>query len=252
MSFEPISLSSLAVILLALAAGSLVKGITGLGLPLIGVPVIASFLGVEHAVVVMVIPLIVTNTWLLWEHRSQFASTKNLSALLFTGVLGAVVGSWILFVVNERVLSLILATAIGVYLLTLLLHPQFTLSRTVDRLLSPVIGFTAGTMQGAIGISSPIIATYFHALRLEKHAYVFCVAAAFQTFSIAQLVTLYQLGLFTQTRLIEGLLALLPVFVALPIGIRLARVISRRAFDMILIAVIIAMELKFIYGGLVD
>lgn len=250
MSLDPISLSSIAVILLALAAGSLVKGITGLGLPLIGVPVMASFLGVEHAVVVMVIPVIVTNTWLLWVHRSQFAAARNLPALLLAGILGAALGSWILVIVSERALSLILATAIGAYLLTLFLHPQFTLSRKVDRFLSPFIGLAAGTMQGATGISSPIIATYFHALRLEQRTYVFSVTAAFQVFSIAQLASLYQLGLFTYTRFIEGMLALLPIVIALPIGIRLARVISRRAFDKILIVVIVVIELKFIYNGI--
>jgi hypothetical protein len=134
--------------------------------------------------------------------------------------------------------------------LTLLLHPKFSLSRKVDRFLSPVIGLAAGTMQGATGISSPIIATYFHALRLEQSTYVFSVTAAFQVFSIAQLISLYHLGLFTNARFMEGLLALLPVFIALPIGIRLAKIISRRAFDAILIAVIAIMELKFIYNGI--
>lgn len=249
MGLDPIAFSSIVVVMLALAAGSFVKGITGMGLPLIGVPVIASFLGVEHAVVVMVIPGIVTNAWLLWIHRAQAAAARNLPALLVAGTVGMVFGTWILSVVSERVLSLILAAAIGGYLVTLLLHPRFTLPRAVDRYLSPVVGLVAGALQGATGISSPVIATYFHALRLDQRAYVFSVAASFQMFCIAQFFALYQFGLFTRTRLVEGLLALLPIVVVLPLSIRLARIVSRRVFNAILVVLIVIMEIKFIYNG---
>ena len=250
MGVDPISVGSIAVILLALAAGSFMKGITGLGLPLIAVPVMASFLGVEHAVVVMVIPGIVTNAWLLWVHRSQVAAARHLPALLLAGMVGVGLGTWVLSALSERMLSLVLALAIGGYLLTLLLHPRFSLSRAVDRYLSPVIGLVAGVMQGATGISSPVVATYFHALRLDQRAYVFSVTATFQVFCLAQLFSLNQAGLFTHTRFLEGMLALLPIVVILPLSMRLARIVSRRAFDRILVALIVVMEIKFIYNGL--
>ena len=46
---------------LALAAGAVVKGATGMGLPLVALPVLTTFFGLQHAVGLMVIPLIVTN-----------------------------------------------------------------------------------------------------------------------------------------------------------------------------------------------
>ena len=52
------------VIVLALVAGGLTKGLTGLGLPGIAVPIMAIFLGVETAVMVMVLPTLATNLWL--------------------------------------------------------------------------------------------------------------------------------------------------------------------------------------------
>jgi len=48
---------------LALAAGAVVKGATGMGLPLIALPVLTSFFGLQHAVGLMTVPLILTNFW---------------------------------------------------------------------------------------------------------------------------------------------------------------------------------------------
>jgi hypothetical protein len=49
-------LLELGIILVAIALGSFVKGVTGSGLPQIAIPVMAIFLGVERAVVLMAIP----------------------------------------------------------------------------------------------------------------------------------------------------------------------------------------------------
>ena len=51
----------LLIVAAAVILGSLVKGTTGLGLPLTAVPVIASFVGVQDAVVIMAAPTAVSN-----------------------------------------------------------------------------------------------------------------------------------------------------------------------------------------------
>ena len=59
----------LLVVALAVVMGSLIKGVTGLGLPLTAVPVIAFFVGVENAVVIMAAPTAMSNAVLVREHR---------------------------------------------------------------------------------------------------------------------------------------------------------------------------------------
>jgi hypothetical protein len=46
----------IAAVVVAVALGAFVKGTTGAGLPLIAIPVLATFVGPEEAVVVMTIP----------------------------------------------------------------------------------------------------------------------------------------------------------------------------------------------------
>ena len=64
----------LLIMFVALALGGLFKGMTGLGLPLITIPVMATFLGVERAVLIMLIPSSSLNAYQVWMHRSEWAN----------------------------------------------------------------------------------------------------------------------------------------------------------------------------------
>ena len=54
---------------LALGGGGLVKGATGMGLPIVALPILATFLNVPHAVAVVCIVAIFTNAWQAWHFR---------------------------------------------------------------------------------------------------------------------------------------------------------------------------------------
>jgi uncharacterized protein len=143
--------TDLVIIVVAIAIGSFIKGVTGSGLPQIAIPVMAVFLGVERSVVLMTIPGIVSNTWLMWNHRSYLSSSRDLPVLLTTGMIGAVAGSWLLRELDPRILSGVLASIILIYIVLRLTTPTFALSRSASRRLSPPVGFAAGTLQGRPG-----------------------------------------------------------------------------------------------------
>ena len=240
----------LSIILIAMVVGGFVKGATGQGLPPIAIPVMASFLGVEHAVVVMAIPGVVTNAWMMWTHHGHLHRTRDLPAMLVTGVFGAVAGTTLLTTLDDRILSLALASAIGLYAVVFLAHPSFSLRRAVTRYTSPPVGLGAGLLQGSTGMSGPLVSTYVHALRLDKEAYVLSVTTVFLVFSVVQTAAFTILGLYTETRLGESLLALVPIMIMLEVGTRLTQGLSRRAFDLMILAVLIASGARLVYGAL--
>src|SRR5919107_359645 len=100
------------VIVAALTLGAFVKGVTGTGLPQIAIPVMAASLGVERAVVIMALPGIASNAWLVWANRDAFATTRDLPALIGAGIAGAVAGTVLLTSVDGRLLSVVLAAVI--------------------------------------------------------------------------------------------------------------------------------------------
>src|SRR5207245_895687 len=54
------------------------------------------------------------------------------------------------------------------------------------QLLTPVVGFVGGVMQGTTSISSPVIGSFFHAMKLPPREYVITLAAVFQLSSAVQ------------------------------------------------------------------
>lgn len=244
-------MTDVAIIIAALSLGAFVKGVTGSGLPQIAIPVMASLLGVERSVVVMAIPGVVSNLWLLWTFRESFGKTRDLPVLLALGIAGVVLGTWLLDALDPRVLSLTLAVLIVVYAGLFVSPVEFRLPARVTRWTSPPVGLAAGALQGATGISGPLVQTYFHSYRLDKHVYVVSIVTLYGVFSVVQVVTLAGLGLYTSARLFESALALIPMAVLLPLGTRVARRISQRAFDGWIVALLLATAAKLAYNALI-
>jgi uncharacterized membrane protein YfcA len=237
----------LLVIVTAIAVGAFIKGATGGGLPQIAIPVMAVFLGVEHAVVVMAIPGVVANGWLVWTHRREAAQTRDLPGMLAAGIAGAVLGTMLLDSLDGRVLSAVLAAVIIAYIVIALVHPGFTIPARVTRFASPPVGLAAGGLQGATGISGPLLTTYLHGFGLAPRAYVFALSTLFFVFSTVQTITLLGVGLYTPTRLVESLLALIPILLALPLGSRAARRLSRETFQRVVLVLLAASVVSLLH-----
>lgn len=239
----------LTIIFVGVGIGAVAKGATGVGLPLVGVPVIASFLGVERAVVLMALPTFITNCWLLWEHRRSRSEARELPAMLLLGVIGAVAGTLLLRATANRWLALVLGLLIIAYLALRLARPTLRFSPHVTRMMSPVVGFAGGLLQGSTGVSGPLIASYFHGFGLRHSVFVFSVTAMFQLYALVQMATFAQVGLYTMPRLIESVLALLPSLALLPLGIRLARRLPSHHLDRAVLVLLASMALKLLYDS---
>ncbi len=242
-------MTELLIIAVAIGLGAFIKGVTGSGLPQIAIPVMASFLGVERSVVIMALPGVVSNLWLLWTFRDSIQRSRDLQVLLPIGVVGVVVGTWLLQALDPRILALTLAVMIVAYVLLFVSPIEIHLPPRVTRWTSPPVGLAAGALQGATGISGPLVQTYLHAYRLDKHAYVVSVVTLYGVFSVAQVVTIGGLGLYSAGRLVESVFALLPMAIMLPVGTKLARRMSQRVFDISILALLLATAAKLAYDA---
>jgi len=248
MEIVEIDIANLALVVAALSIGSFAKGVTGIGLPIVVIPLLAAFIGVEAAVVILVLPSLASNLWLIWIHRRAAPSFRRLGVFLALGLVGAVGGTWLLALSSERLLSLLLALWLGIYLVLLARKVPFRLPE--HPALAPAFGLAAGALQGATGISAPIIAPYLTGIGLVKESFVFAITLAFTVFAFAQLVATVHYGLLTPTRLAESAAALAPVALFLPLGIRVGRRLSRRGFERALFLLLIVMDLRLLYDGL--
>lgn len=228
----------LAVVLLASVAGAGVKGVTGLGYPVIAVPLIALVLGVEDAVVLVALPNLAANVYLCWESREARGETRDLGVIVSVGAVGAVVGTILLVSLPEEPLLIALAATVAVFVVQFLRRPDLALDERTARRGAPVVGAVAGVMQGAVGVSGPVVAAWVHGYRLAPTAYVHSVTWIFGVTGFVQIVVLAVQGQFGADRLVAAAVAGLGVAVATPVGLRLRRRLAGPVFERVVLVVL--------------
>lgn len=241
------SLESLIIIFCALALGSLVKGIAGLGLPLVAIPVMSTFMEVDHAVAIMVIPGIMINSWLLWTYRYHAVKVANLPAMIVVGIITVALGAWILSEVPDTYLIAFMVFWVGGYLFSLLFKEKLKSGFSFGRHGPLVVVGLAGVIQGSVGTSGPIFAPYVHSLKLQQPQYVYVVSVIFQIFALTQFVSFSYLGLIDMERGYHSLLACIPIAIFLPVAVWMSQFFSDRAFNIIIVTVLIAIEARLIW-----
>jgi uncharacterized protein len=240
----------LVAVVAAFVAGALLKGVTGLGLPPVVLPVLTPLVGVEHAVAVLALPTVVGNGWLAWTNRQARSENPWLAILAVTAAVGGVAGAVILITIDERILAVALVLLVLTMIVVRVRRPAWRLHRTVARFGSAPVGLVSGTLQGATGLSAAVVATWTNALGLSRDGFVLTTSVVLQLASLSQAMTLFGLGALTGDRLRQAGLACALVVVLLPVGQRLGRRLNRAWFDRLVLTVLLGSVTGLLVGAL--
>ena len=236
----------LLIVALAVILGSLVKGTTGLGLPLTAVPVIAFFVGVQDAVVIMAAPTAVSNAMLVREYRRELRFVRGLPSFAGLGAIGAVTGAWLLPRINDRLLFLLLALLLSGFLGWRFSSADPRWSPRIQKWGRIPVALTCGVAQGATGISGPLVAAWFQGLGVSRERFVVSNTAIFLLTGSVQLLTLSVTGQWSSQRFYGALLAAAVVIVILPFGLRIGRTLNAARFDLAVSTVIVACTVSLV------
>ena len=242
------TIESFIIIFVTLAIGAFAKGMTGLGLPPVSIAIMAVFFGVEHAIVVTTIPVAFANLQIAWVWRARISEIPQITFPLIAAAIGVGIGTWLLASLSEWLLTVILTIWIAFYLLTVIFNLKIQPNGRTARLSSPLIAAVAGVFQGATGLCGPLIATWAHAWGFTKETYVFATSLLFASISATHVFGVSIAGLYDQERIIQGLLAIIPVMIFIPIGMRMTQKVSARTFNLIIVGIIVAMEAKLVWS----
>ncbi len=229
--------TELVIVLLAVIIGSLAKAVTGMGLPVIAIPIAALFVDIDTAVVVIAFPNVLANAFLAFRERAHIHDTRDLPTLAIAGIVGAVAGTLLFVSIPETPLIIAVIVAIFGYVALFFLHPDLRVGPERSRRLAPGVGLVAGGFQGAIGISGPIVGSWVHSYRLPRGAHILSVTTLFMLTGLTQLVVLIGHGEFAG-RVPATLLACIPVLGTIPLGTRLRDKVSVRGFDLAIVGVL--------------
>lgn len=158
-----------------LLAGA-VKGIIGIGLPLICVPLLSGLVGPITAMALMAVPITGVNIWqMVQSGRFRWALRRFWSALPAL-IVGTIIG--LIFLTNMEIKTLTLVVGVIVILMSLIqLFPvKFTIAERQERWMTPGIGLASGVMGGVSSFLGPLMTVYLVALRIDKDQFIGTIA----------------------------------------------------------------------------
>ena len=246
----PLDPTELAVVFLAIGAGAFIKGLTGTGFPLVAVPIMAIFLGVEHAVIVLQIPNLLSNLWLVWRYRDKMKTTPHPLGMFFPSGIAIFLGVWFLSAVDRNSAVMFLAAMLGVFLILLVIKPDLTLKGLALKIVTPVASTIGGFAQGATGVSGPVYTPLIFSMRMPKEAFIYYHGILYGFFNVVQISAMIWFGLFTPERFFQGLISLIPLFLFQYVGMMLTERVSLSTFNKAVIGIMILMEAKLLIDAI--
>ncbi len=242
---------SILLAILAIALGGVMKGAIGAGMPIIAAPALTMLFNVQTAVAVLVVPNLLSNVWQAWHFRAQAMPMRFLVLFAGGGMLGVIVGTYLLSILPQAILQLLVAIAVLAYIALRLARPNWALHSPLAQRLSGPAGVMGGFLQGATGISAPASITFLNAMKLPRETFIATISIFFVAMSATQLVSLWQVGLMSLDTLTWGFAALALVFLSMPLGNWLGRRASQRVFDRIMLIILAAIAGKILFEALI-
>jgi uncharacterized membrane protein YfcA len=193
---EPVTIFIAGVFVLA----GFVKGIVGLGLPIVSMGLLAVLMPPAEAAALLIVPSLVTNAW-------QMLAGPNLRSLLrrlWPTMLGVCAGTWAGASlmsgthggIDARLGSALLGIALITYALTGLISLRLSVGAPTECWLGPAVGGITGVITAATGVFAIPAVPYLQAIGLEKDELVQALGLSFTVSTLALAINLATAGIF--------------------------------------------------------
>ena len=239
--------TEIVIVVLMTAVAALVKSTTGMGFPLVLLPILALFMDVADAVVILAPANLFLNFWLVLSTRRERQNLPNLARFTVPGAMATVLGAALLPILPGTLMRILLVGVIVLFLANHFSGRSIEVSEARSAQLSPVVGGVAGVFQGAASVAGPIVVPWFLILGLTRDTLVHALASFFALTGIIQIVVFAIRGMLT-ARLLGLGISLIPVaFLMFPVGVRIRQRISLATFQrlVLLLLAVSAVSLLF-------
>ncbi len=240
---DAIDIAAIGAILLL--AGT-VKGLLGVGYPMLAVPLLATYAGVREAILLLIVPIIVMNIWQMRQGGGFRPTLRRFWPLLLTACIGIGLGTRALFSGDPALFAGIMGGVVCVFAVLNLTAPRIRLPAGREALFGPFAGLIAGLLGGISGFFGPVLIIYLGALDLTRDVFVRAVSLAILVPSGAWLAALMAEGVLDGRAAVISTFALAPSVAGMAVGIRLRRHVSEARFTKLLFGFLLIVGLNLV------
>ena len=231
---------------LALFAGGAVKGLVGIGIPLVSLSLLSLFLPLADAVVLLPVPVIVANVWQSIVNPHFTSAMRRFWPLVLAMFAGTVAGANVLTSIDANSLNLFVGILVVLFSLSNFLNPELRLPARLERGVGVVAGGVGGFMGGMSALFGPPIILYLTSLGLRRETFVGVISSIYLCGALALLIALGSVGMMSRADFVESAVASVPLMLGVWAGQRFRDRIRESVFRKLLLVVVLAVGVRLI------
>lgn len=241
---------ALTVAIVALMLGGFSKGVLGVGLPMVALPLMSTFLPIRDTVAILYFPILATNFYQAMRGGYVVSAFKRFWPLLLFLCLFVWVGTASLVHLDPHVVTVLLGVAVAAFALASLAKPSFRIPPRWERPFGVLAGAAGGFFGGLALIGGPPVIMYFVSLHMKKDEFIGSISLVYLLTLIPAGFSLVTLGVLQTRHIAPGLASFVPVFAGLAVGQWLRGKVDQDRFRRILLGTMVVIGLNLVRKGL--
>lgn len=244
MTFEPYSFLMIASIMLALVLSGSVKGVFGIGFPVVAMAILPLFITPISAITVIALPIVVTNIQQLFSEKEWRQIIIKYRYMALFMLLASFLSSQILTQISVDLITAIIGFALALFAIYSLFN--FTLPITTHSSWQIIAGASSGLLSGMTGIQSTAI-IYFASLDISRDEFVGAVGYIFLVGGLGLTIGLINNNFLNSSTVMLSLFGVLFSVVGFKLGSLLRPYIHSELFKKLLFLLMLIIGMKQIY-----
>ena len=157
---------------LVFCLAGMVKGLLGMGLPLVSIALMSILIEPKAAVPLVLVSGLVLNLVLFLQMGGLREIARRYTLLALAGALSVWGGTELLFALDQRIIEVLLGVIVCVYVAINVTRIPPALPRVWEARLAIPVGLALGVLQGATGSLAAPLAAWWQVLGLKKDEFV--------------------------------------------------------------------------------
>ena len=233
---------------LAMACGGLIKGLLGIGTPLLTVPMMVLVLPVHHAVVIMAFPVVVANLWQVYDADQPVATIKRFWPAFAALLIGTWVGVKVLTGIDEKTLLYVVGFLVICFTLVQASPRKITIPSAMEKPAGAAFCGTAGVIGGLSSMFGPMLILYLVSLpTLDKNRFVNTISFLYIGAVVPWVIIMIVVGVLDGRLAIMSALAVIPLAIGLAAGRALRKRVEDTIFYRLVLGVLIVSGISMMW-----
>ena len=207
-----------------------VKGVIGLGLPMVSLGLLTVALDLQTAMALLVVPSFVTNLWQSAVGGNAKVIVHRFWPFLATATVTVWIGVAALARLNTSLLTALLGAQLVMYSLVSLRGIKLTISIRHERWAGPLIGSANGVLTGLTGSSVVPGVMFLQAIGLPRDVLIQAMGMLFAASTLALAAALQQANFLTADHGVLSSAAVLPAIAGMTGGRWIRKGLSEQRF----------------------